>query len=286
MSYSSSTKRAFRQAPHYTIGNYAKDMIVLHWWDLPSKRPQFDGVVSWFLDARSGVSIHYMVEANRVLQMVKEKDMAYHAGHLPTNRRSIGIEINPRLSDGDYQTAAEVIADIWKRRGKLPLRRHGEFTETQCPGTLDVGRLQRLAEALYSGKATATPVSAPKPSAPKPAPSKAKPARAGTGPWPKAYLTVTTRKNQYQDKALHKLLGDTPDKWTGTLAMRLQKHLRKLGYYKGSITRFSVIGPKTVRAWQRFLRDRKFYFGAIDGKWGPQTVRGTVTFLNSQAELY
>jgi N-acetylmuramoyl-L-alanine amidase CwlA len=278
MAFSSSTKRSFRQAPHYTAGNYQKDMIVLHWWDLPSKRPTFDGVVSWFFNPASGVSIHYQVEANRVLQMVREKDMAWHAGNLPANRRSIGIEINPRLSDGDYETAAEVIADIWKRRGKLPLRRHREFTGTTCPGTLDVNRLYRLAEALYSGKATPAPVSTPKP--PK-APSKAD-RPTGNAPWPKAYLTSTGTKNQYQDKALKKLLGDTG--YSGTLAMRLQRHLRAKGYYKGYITWASAIGPKTTRAWQEFLKDRKFYSGAIDGSWGPNTVRATVAFLNDQAK--
>lgn len=159
-----------------------------------------------------------------------------------------------------------------------------------CPGRYlhpRLGAINALASSS-SVKPQSAPKPAPKP-VPKPAPkpvAKPKPKPAGSGPWPTAYLTVTTKRNQYQDKALLKLLGDTPDKWTGTLAMRLQRHLRKLGYYKGYITWASVVGPQTIRAWQEFLRDRKYYSGAIDGKWGPQTVRGTVLFLNKQAELY
>lgn len=148
--------------------------------------------------------------------------------------------------------------------------------------------------------AASRPAQAPTPAPVKPAASNPVPAKpaapaastkpwpAGRGPWPDAYLTVTGNRNEFQDRALFKLLGDTPQKWTGNLAQRLQKHLRHHGYYKGTITAQSQIGPQTIRAWQGFLKDRGYYTGSItaQSQWGPQTTRATVNFLNDQAKLY
>lgn len=153
---------------NFTSGTWRKDFITLHWWDDPSRRPQFDGVVSWFQNPAANVSIQYMVEAGRITQMIPESAMAWHAGNSTANRHGIGIEVNPRLSSGDYETTAQLVAEIWRRRGsKLPLRRHREFTGTNCPGTMDVARIQRRANQIYSGSGTSTP-SAPAVTTPSP----------------------------------------------------------------------------------------------------------------------
>ena len=143
---------------NFTRGTWRKDFIVIHHWDDPAKRPQFGGVVSWFKNPSANVSIQYMVEAGRITQMIPESAMAWHAGNSTANRHGIGIELNPRQSDGDYETAAQLVAEIWGRRGKLPLRKHREFFGTACPGTWDVSRIQRRAEQIYSGTTTSAPV--------------------------------------------------------------------------------------------------------------------------------
>lgn len=140
---------------NFTPGKWRKDFIVIHHWDDPAKRPQFGGVVSWFKNPSANVSIQYMVEAGRIAQMIPESAMAWHAGNSTANRHGIGIELNPRQYDGDYETAAQLVAEIWDRRGKLPLRKHREFFGTSCPGTWDVSRIQRRAEQIYSGTTTA-----------------------------------------------------------------------------------------------------------------------------------
>lgn len=146
---------------NFTRGTWGKQYIVLHWWDEPARRPTFDGVVSWFRNPTANVSIQYMVEANRITQMIPESAMAWHAGNSHANRHGIGIEVNPRLNAGDYETTAVLVAEIWRRRGrKLPLRRHREFTTTGCPGHLDVARVNRRANEIYNGTTTSTPVSA------------------------------------------------------------------------------------------------------------------------------
>lgn len=204
---------------------------------------------------------------------------------------------------GDYSskrpTAAQertiaLALEAMKEQGILASARltggHRDVFATSCPGATAYGRIGAINSLV--GKVGAKP--APKPAKAKPAASKpaAKPASTGStkpwapgkGPWPEAYLTVQGDYNQFIGRALNKLLGDIG--LTGTLAQRLQKHLKAKGYYTDAITSRSTWGPKTTTALQLFLRDRKFYSGAIDGSRGPQTVRALVTFLNSQADLY
>ena len=145
----------YAHSSNYTNSSWAKNFIVLHWWDDPSRRPAFDGVVSWFRNPSANVSCQYVVEANRIAQMTPESAYAWHAGSTQGNRHGIGIEVNPRLNAGDYETTAVLVAEIWRRRGrKLPLRRHREFTSTGCPGHLDVARIQRRADQIYAGGST------------------------------------------------------------------------------------------------------------------------------------
>lgn len=146
---------SWQPSPNFA-GGLTKDRIVVHWWDLPEKRPTFNGTVTWLAMRASQVSIQYVAEHLRVTQMVREKDMAWHSGNGDVNRRSIGIEINPRLSDGDYQTVGELIADIWDRRGgECPVDPHRKYTSTSCPGTLDIPRLIRIARAVRAERSTA-----------------------------------------------------------------------------------------------------------------------------------
>lgn len=210
------------------------------------------------------------------------------------NSRTFGIVLV-----GNYMTNAPTAAQQAKLAQALQALRaegilraaritigHRQVFATACPGDAAyrlIGSINnRAAGAPVSTSKPAPVTSTPKP-APKPAQSTTKPRKAGTGPWPDAYLTVTTRKNQFQDKALENLLGRVGN--TGTFAQRLQKHLRRAGYYKGAITARSTVGPQTTRAWQHFLKDRGYYTGAIDGNWGPQTVRSTVVWLNWQADV-
>ncbi len=51
------------------------------------------GAISWFRNSKSKVSAHYIVDKyGRVTQMIKEKDIAWHAGNWTYNKTSLGIE--------------------------------------------------------------------------------------------------------------------------------------------------------------------------------------------------
>lgn len=88
-----------------------------------------------------------MCSADKVTQQVKEKDIAWHTR--PANPDSIGVELSPYCTDEDYQTAAETIADIWNRAGRIiPLEPHRKHMQTECPGNWDLSPLHRLALAI------------------------------------------------------------------------------------------------------------------------------------------
>lgn len=122
--------------------------IVIHWWDTPKKRPTLAGTRSWFKSEASQVSAHYVVEDGVVVRMVGEGDTAWHAGSRYWNERTIGIECNPRMTAGDLETVAQLIADIESRHGPMLVYRHSEVNPgTECPGTYGTKLGQIIARA-------------------------------------------------------------------------------------------------------------------------------------------
>lgn len=128
--------------------------IVIHWWDDPKKKPTLKGVVSWLTNPQSQVSAHYVVSDDIVFKLMSETDMAWHA--LEANQYAIGIEVDPNTPGSTYETVAELVRDIRSRYGNLPLIRHRDVpgVSTDCPGTLDVELIERLAQGddMFEGK--------------------------------------------------------------------------------------------------------------------------------------
>lgn len=153
MSYSNITQY---DSPNYTSGRpYGIKFIVIHWWGDPNTHPTFEGVIKTLCDPSRGASAHYVAEAGRVACIVDPDDRAWNAGDgvgvgSKGNDMGIGIECNPRQSDGDYETIAELIRDLRVEYGDLPLIRHRDCSATQCPGSYDLDRLDRLARGLVS----------------------------------------------------------------------------------------------------------------------------------------
>jgi LysM repeat protein len=137
------------------VGSWAPRAIVMHWWGDPASNPTFNGVVNWFKLRSSQVSAQYVVEAGRITQMVMEDHRAWHAGDDWANKHGIGIEVNPRLSAADYRTTAALVAEIRSRRGPLPLQPHNAYSATRCPGHMDLGLINRLAEGRAPDTVTA-----------------------------------------------------------------------------------------------------------------------------------
>lgn len=145
--------------------------ITIHWWDEPAKHPTFDGVVNTFVTGARKTSAHYVAEAGKVACLVDPDNRAWACGdgvnvNSGGNDKSISIECNPRQSDGDYDTIAQLIADLRSTYGDLPLYPHRHWSSTNCPGSYDLNRLDRLARTKHGNKPAATPA--------KPAPAPAR----------------------------------------------------------------------------------------------------------------
>ncbi|MCC5581963.1 N-acetylmuramoyl-L-alanine amidase [Microtetraspora sp. AC03309] len=83
--------------------SYAIDRVVIH-----VTQGSYAGSISWFQNASAQVSAHYVVKSSNgeITQMVREKDVAWHAGNWTYNTRSIGIEHEGYISDASWFTDA------------------------------------------------------------------------------------------------------------------------------------------------------------------------------------
>ncbi|NCU39015.1 hypothetical protein EOL96_08340, partial [Candidatus Saccharibacteria bacterium] len=142
--------------------------ITIHHWGDPNQNPQFDNIVNYLCRANGNTSAHYVCEAGRVACIVAPHDTAWHSGSTWGNARTIGIELNPRASDADYDTAAELVADIRSAYGDVPIYWHSYFVATACPGRWNPERLDQLSYTKYShdiewGQGGTKPEHLPKP---------------------------------------------------------------------------------------------------------------------------
>lgn len=177
-------------SPNFTAGRSGKKItgVTVHHWGDPNQNPSAEGVVNWLCNPKSQVSAHYVATGTgrRVWHIVNDRDTAWHAGDWNANSTTLGIELDPRCRAEDYDVAAELIADIWRYYGKLPLQPHKHWVNTACPGNYNLSHLASLAEQKLNPKPTPppAPIVLPVPSATKlPAPLKFTAKLAKTEVW-------------------------------------------------------------------------------------------------------
>ena len=108
------------------------DTIVIHHWGNDGQ--SFEQVCS-FLQGSPNSSAHFVVEAGRCAQLVDIKNVAWHSGNWDANVRSIGIECRPEMSPEDFETVAQVIADLETYYGRsFYINGHLDYFNTECPG--------------------------------------------------------------------------------------------------------------------------------------------------------
>jgi hypothetical protein len=146
-------------SPNYTPANQTRNTwgvdrqireIAIHWWNAPGAGATFEGVVGGF-QRPGGLSAHYVATGNgrRVACLVDPAHSSWATG--PGNPYTISIECDPAQSDQDYDTVAELIADIRDAYGKdLVLVPHHKYVNTRCSGTYDLNRLDREARNKFS----------------------------------------------------------------------------------------------------------------------------------------
>ena len=141
-------------SPNFDKGRQGRGVrgITIHWWGDPEQNPSFEGVCNWLCNPRSQVSAHAVVTGTgrRVAWLVNCEDTAWHAGNYDANLTQIGLELDPRCRDEDYDVAAELIADLWRAYGKLPVVGHSHWSATRCPGNYNLSRLINEAELKFN----------------------------------------------------------------------------------------------------------------------------------------
>ncbi|MFB6817151.1 N-acetylmuramoyl-L-alanine amidase [Streptomyces sp. NPDC056347] len=115
--------------------DYAIDRVVLH-----VTQGGYASAVRVFQDPAHGAAAHYVVRKDgRVTQMVRELDVAFHAGNRSYNERSVGIEhegfvdrpqdFTPQM----YGASARLTAAVCGRYG-IPVDREHIIGHSQVPG--------------------------------------------------------------------------------------------------------------------------------------------------------
>jgi N-acetyl-anhydromuramyl-L-alanine amidase AmpD len=113
------------RAPGRAIG-----VVVIHTMEIAERPDAAEICARWFKTPVSRVSAHYCVDADSVIQCVREKDIAWHARG--GNTDSIGVELagfasQTRRDWADpysaavLDRAANLVADVCRRR-RIPVR--------------------------------------------------------------------------------------------------------------------------------------------------------------------
>lgn len=123
--------------------DYRIDRVVVH-----VTQGGYRSAVRVFQDPGHGAAAHYIVgKDGRVTQLVRELDVAFHAGNREYNERSVGIEHEgfveraSSFTDEMYAASARLTAAICARYGMAVDRRH-IIGHVEVPGTdhTDPGR--------------------------------------------------------------------------------------------------------------------------------------------------
>jgi hypothetical protein len=123
----------------------AVNMVIIH--DIEGSA---EGCLSWFQNPQARATSHYVVDSmGRAYQMVKEHDVAWHAGNRDVNQRSVGIENNGYayrpgfFNTNEYEGLAKLVRDITIRH-QIPRDRehiigHNEVPNPSRPGSFGGG---------------------------------------------------------------------------------------------------------------------------------------------------
>jgi N-acetyl-anhydromuramyl-L-alanine amidase AmpD len=123
---------------NYTVANrpldYPIDMIVIH--DIEGTAAS---AIKAFQTSTRHASAHYVISSKgQITEMVREKNIAWHAGNWDYNTRAIGIEhegfayVNGSFTTAMYQASEHLIASICSRWG-IPIDRNHVIGHYQVP---------------------------------------------------------------------------------------------------------------------------------------------------------
>ncbi len=132
-------------------GNTVSGIVIHHYGVMGST---YAGTIRTLTKQTATASAHFVIDADRVAQLVALSDTAYHADNWPINLTTIGIECPPECTPAQVDTLVTLIAGLYKCYGRvLPLSGHKDHAPTKCPGRYYpmLADIQARATALYQG---------------------------------------------------------------------------------------------------------------------------------------
>jgi N-acetylmuramoyl-L-alanine amidase CwlA len=88
----------------------------------------------WWIDSSSVASAHFILKGDTVLLTVPTTEVAYHCGCKEGNNSSIGIEVIPVTTDGDFSDLSiQTLKELLGILRKVELKRHYDWTGKDCP---------------------------------------------------------------------------------------------------------------------------------------------------------
>jgi hypothetical protein len=127
-------------AGNYAVSNrestHPINYVVIH-----TTQGSYAGTISWFQNPSSNVSSHYVIRSSdgQITQMVREKDIAWHAGNSTYNAQSVGIEHEGFVSDPSwytdamYRASAALTRNVCLKYG-IPMTRSRIIAHSEVPG--------------------------------------------------------------------------------------------------------------------------------------------------------
>jgi hypothetical protein len=181
MSYNYDTSK---NSPNFTPASQVRatwgrgrtiEKIAIHWWDDPLNNPSYEGVIATLCNPARQASAHFVATGTgrRVACLVNLPDASWATNS--ANPYTISIECDPRCRPEDYDVIGELVAELRREYGNIPLMRHSDVISTRCPGNYVLSQIDAVAATKNAGanfgtstnKTATTPPPAP---APAPAP--------------------------------------------------------------------------------------------------------------------
>jgi len=149
---------------NYTVANRESDYninyVVIH-----TTQGSYNGTISWFQNPASQVSAHYVVRSSdgAVTQMVREKDIGWHAGNWSYNTQSIGIEHEGFVeqdgwyTEAMYRSSAAIVRSVTAKYN-IPRDRAHIIAHSEVPGATHTDPGPRWNWTYFMSLVNQTPV--------------------------------------------------------------------------------------------------------------------------------
>lgn len=108
-------------------------IVTIHWvGPYPGQTP--DIVRDYWISSGGEASAHFIIKDDDCMQCWPINKVAWHAGCTQGNSNSIGIEVIPMNTDGEFSEASiKTLKELLTEFKRWPVVRHFDWTGKDCP---------------------------------------------------------------------------------------------------------------------------------------------------------